>query len=562
MRIIFPALFCLFLFFVILIPTHAAPRADCGLTLNPTGKTIQEAVNNPPKNNIICLNKGVYHQKVTISNPHITLTGLDPDDKPIIDGRFTLPKNAFSFLALIHIDSHHVTIENLHIQKSSGSGIKIHSENTTQINNNLIRKNTITQTWNEGIFVSGNRDTSSTINDVSGTQIIDNYIEYSNVDPSSKKKIHTSDVGSIVLKYARGDLNDSSKVILIQGNTMSYAADEQFMVDSNWGRSKGIIVKENIIKNSIQSPVYLHGVDDLIFDSNLVIGSVINNIPNYACIIAQALEEESGIRYRQAGLPKSEFVADNITITNNLTIGCNHSLVLTTQDINASFKDLTVSHNTFVNIGNQMKSDLCQKSDRCHDIRITIFEGHNLNDTMANTQINNNIFYHAGNFSQRIALLPNKKVPGDVTFKNNIWSKDPGQGFNPYAITDPKLSGSNPNNGQFPIIKPASNVTVPDITPDMFQLMSSSPAINHAIASGLKNDYFSSTRPYGAASDIGAHEYGGVPNITITPTISPPSSDWDLNSDSNIDLFDFSWLTNIFGTNHSFPSLTDFISVL
>lgn len=49
------------------------------------------------------------------------------------------------------------------------------------------------------------------------------------------------------------------------------------------------------------------------------------------------------------------------------------------------------------------------------------------------------------------------------------------------------------------------------------------------------------------------------PTITTTPT--PSQQPWDLNSDGSVNLFDFSWFANVFTTEYSFPSLTDFISI-
>lgn len=196
--------------------------------------------------------------------------------------------------------------------------------------------------------------------------------------------------------------------------------------------------------------------------------------------------------------------SDNI-IVNNFVIGTNRAF-WSWDNIQTN---LVVANNTFVNSANTNT--------------VTLTGG-------TNNVFRNNIIIQDNN-------LP--VIGGSTsgyTFSNNIWSKTPTG-----LTLDSGSKVGDPQLARVGTIAPG------ELTGDWFKLTAASTlAIDKALADqNVVVDFFKTSRPYGAAPDIGGHEYIG--DSTLTPTQTQKSG--DANADGKVDGIDYIIWLNHFGQN-------------
>lgn len=106
-----------------------------------------------------------------------------------------------------------------------------------------------------------------------------------------------------------------------------------------------------------------------------------------------------------------------------------------------------------------------------------------------------------------------------------------------------------------------------------YQLVNSSAAVNAGStlggSAGIQIPTIARTKDYIFANrvgvpDIGAFELNGVPGPTFTPgPTAPPTENWDLDTDGDVDVFDFNqFLRKVMSKTESWSKLASFMAAL
>ncbi len=153
----------------------------------------------------------------------------------------------------------------------------------------------------------------------------------------------------------------------------------------------------------------------------------------------------------------------------------------------------------------------------------------------ADTDIYNNTFYRQGYYD---AFVLDNTVSGTGTgyaiavdsgvniddIKNNIFYDNKNGDI--YRCGGCYYNQSD-NLFEDPDFVNGDPINIDPYNPNNYKLATNSPAIDQGAdlsSAGIITDYFGGSRPSGTNHDIGAHEYGSVPNPAETATPNPPSN--------------------------------------
>ena len=263
---------------------------------------------------------------------------------------------------------------------------------------------------------------------------------------------------------------------LSAGRSPDHAIIRHCIVYRNWGiglstyESTNSTLEDNISYDNYNNNIYISDATDVLLQRNLVYSTGFMNSHRGNTQTGIALWDEI---YK----PDSA----RITIINNLVYGTKNCLRWLSGPLRegSGMNQVLIANNTFVN----------STKESCIDISDSPIH--------YNTIFENNIVVQENN----LPTIMVSASPG-LLFSNNLWSKTPvaaAQGPGD-IIGDPMLAKTN---------------TFAD--PLWFQLLSDSPAIDHAVVlAEVIDDYWQNLR--GASPDMGAIEYQGV--LSSTPAIT------------------------------------------
>lgn len=479
-------------------------------TISKPFRTIQKGVNSTNTGDTTYVRGGTYHEAITITNSGtssspITLSGY-PGEKPIIDGQYILPSNkngpcdpvsgnCRSWDPLVSIEGNFIIFDNFEIKRSTGRGVRIWPNN-----NNVVSNSSIHNVWGSAILAQESDNNSIENNKV---WLAASFAPY----PRSASTLDWP--GGIALQRT---------------NNITVVGNEVFNV---WGEgiipmnSKNITIKNNIVYNNFAVNIYLATVEGVTIQRNLVYNT--NSEPflrggNPSGGIVFATESQD------AGAHSS-----NQTVINNIVVGHSQNIAWWGEGVYGALINTLIANNTLINatVNRETATNLFIDSTAAHN----------------NVWIINNVIVQ--NTPGNIANVPNNSA---FSFSNNLWSKTPeadAQGSGD-IIANPKLVNAN------------ATLSPGNVDPNWYTLTSTSPAINSAVKlTEVFSDYFGAAR--GNNPDMGAHEYDGIPQLTITPTITHPPTlthtptpttsglPGDANGDEVVDIKDYSVWTNQYG---------------
>lgn len=596
-RLIFLALFSVFLFSVFLSTVHAqsyewnkagpnqisysktcthyvdgpggqgsqGDDTNSGTSLNQAWVTIQYAVKIAPSGSTICVRGGDYTVQFGVGSSTIDLkkgsqrlTNYQSESVTIKSDKQLDPKNPYTYQPLIRLSSPQNTVENFILRDIPGIGITIYNT-TGSLADNIVRNNHITNVATAGINIQPPADIPST-----NIQILHNQIDHCNLDKNSQDKIYNTNnlatgagVDCSLIQFKGIRTTTSNNPLLILGNDLSNSWTHGIIGDTNYGRSRGAIIKQNRL---INRHVYIHAATDIIVDSNFFYMDSTHARGNSNCLIYNAMEVPTGedILRNQKGTTQ-DLHGTGVVVTNNILYGCDASIIIRTDHTNSKIVGTIVRGNTVV-INCQTESCLALtfrtgKSPFTHSKWGLLTGEAKYDSSFENVSVDSNIFYKTEpNNPKQVLVNGNsytegwiQKPPSGVNLTDNIWSHDPDFGINKAEVKNPKFSGM-PNGDD----ATNGNSTNLDQVLTKLLLLADSPAIDQAGNNDLKQDFYGNTRPVGSKNDIGAHEFGSA----------PPTLTWDLNHDKKVNILDFSHFVFGFASVYQFPDISSFISSL
>ena len=444
--------------------------ADC-TTVVTSGQSIQAVISTAQRGNVICVRAGTYPEQLEfgINKAGVTVMAY-PGERPILDGRNTIPTGKFQ--GLIQINASDVIVDGFEVRNSAARGVVIgHPTNgTTSLRNTIVRNLVVHGSYDAGINVNG-LDEYHLIN-----ILIENNVIYNNL-----------------LKNATGNHNGGSALAFIdvdnstaRGNVI-YNNHGEGLVAGRW--TSNLTFEDNVLYDNKHASIYLSTTANPVVQRNFVFCT---GDQNFWRGKNGKLKPPPGITLRD-----EDFEALSVkpppsfgqVIINNIVVGCGINLTLSTQITGGGLTNAVIANNTFVNA----------RGDSGSGANNILIEG---DVTLRNSSFVNNLILQSDPSAASAHLLRAVGDPDMSTFTlaNNLYSVPPTKHWpateNGRIINDPKLV--NP-------IMPVKG-SVPDV--NGYALQSNSPAINagRAVAQ-VTVDFFGQNRS--GALDIGADEAGG-----------------------------------------------------
>ena len=359
--------------------------------------------------------------------------------------------------------------------------------------------------------------------------------------------------------------------------------------------SNQIIVEQNFFSENNHTAFYVNHSSNVLYNRNLTICT--GEKPLWADQIVKHGETDNlgtAITFRNESSDNNADRAygGNHAIINNIVMGCTSHLIITPQvrlDAQGNPKPVRpmgshlVAFNTFIDarkggIGGEKEADFLQlKTDSLYYGEPVVFM--------------NNLFKFDDPEGELINQ-PNAANINTIIFARNLTDQAPGFTEGITQTTLPFEQTYNHTSFLGDNIKPWDmSKTQLDTILRRAKLANNSPAINTALnelpesvnndfktrflglyEDYLHIDYFGNAR--NANSDIGAHEFDGVPGPTFTPGPTPTSGptntpgasptnepeDWDLNNNGVVNLYDFNiFIRRVIRGNQQWSNMSQFI---
>jgi hypothetical protein len=406
-------------------------------TLGLPWKTISKAARSVTQGDTIYIREGIYHEVVyvdqdgTINYP-IRIKAY-PGENPILDGYNQIPGIGTS---LFNINGDWIELSGLEVQNSKYYGIGLYGKH------DLVSNVFVHHCQKIGILINGDYGI------VQDSRVWRNSMinEFGHLPPGEN--------------WSSGIT--SSDNYEGQGELAEYTIIRRNLVWENWGQginvyySNQVTIEDNISHDNYSTNIYIHDDTNIICQRNFVYMNPTSYLFGYGDNIGIMMGDER------------EFPSSNLTIINNISFNNNYNYALWKG--NHVINNILIANNMFINASGSAS---------------VILKGYH-----QNVRFINNIVQQDGS----LPLLEINEDP-QVTFSNNLWSKNPpskadGPGD---IINDPLLSHTG---------DPYST--------DWFKLTNSSPAINAATPlPEVVVDFFGILRE--ATPDMGAIEFFPVP---------------------------------------------------
>mgnify|MGYP001358343495 FL=1 len=471
--------------------SHLAPvvnnAASCSSVVNP-GQSIQTAIANSQSGQVICVRGGTYQERVQIrpANSGLTLQAY-PGERPIIDGRSSIPSSRFD--GLLTINGSNVTVEGFEVRNSAGRGILVAqvSGDSRVLRDVIVRNNVVRGAYDMGINVNG----------TTAQRPFNILIENNSVYDNLLKNAGGTDSGGSAIVFV--DVNDSTA----RGNMVYHNLGEGLVAD-RW--TSGLVFEDNIVYDNKHSNVYLSTTQNPLVQRNLIFCT--NNRDYWRG--KTYVKPVPGITLRDEdyeGQTTKPPASSGQVIINNIVIGCGNNFLVSTQFAGGGLNNAVVANNSFINARGESGAGAMN----------VLFEG---DANYKNSRFVNNLILQTDPTGQLVRILLNLGTPDMSSFAvaNNLYSSAPGKNW---ITNEPGRVVANPQLVN-PVM-PTSSSGIPD--PANYALQASSPAINAGTsASQVLDDFFKRSRS--GALDIGAAEHGsgGGNSVTPPPTATPPAT--------------------------------------
>jgi len=258
---------------------------------------------------------------------------------------------------------------------------------------------------------------------------------------------------------------DDSNYVVIEGTVIGNGGGEGLVC----GRKSHHVTYRNCIAfNNRANGVYLATTQDSIIDRVLVYNTDAHRT-------TYAAENGININDENQAFTRGATPSNRNTVRNCMVCNVGNGIVCWTK---ASLQNLTLENNTIVNC----------------DYAIRILQPETTRPTPIGNRIRNNIFYNSRRAGTAVCA-----VGAGIAWNNNLW----------FGVTRPSTAvGSSDIVGQDPLLEDPNAAVSAPLNPNKLRLLTGSPAISSAGATGATTDYFGAER--GSIPCIGAHEFGGV----------------------------------------------------
>jgi parallel beta-helix repeat protein len=266
-------------------------------------------------------------------------------------------------------------------------------------------------------------------------------------------------------------------------------------VYENYGEGIGVYGNRayaagNVVRDSYGANIYVNNVRNATVERNFT-------YTTYASAFYRTLYgvrgPAMGIQFANELTPAEDpNQLDNLKVLNNIFLGGIYAMHYWNGMGGGGIKNSVIAGNTFVEGSKEVNSVLNIQSDAGH----------------TNTVIADNIFTSTD--GSGIADWEVAPSLAGLSFSHNLWN---------VGTKPSRLSGTGDVIADPKLVKP-HGTTAAD-----YKLQAGSPAIDKGRAvPGLTEDFFRTTRPKGAAPDIGAHEHTAATTPTPTPTPTPTAT--------------------------------------
>ncbi len=549
------------------------PKAQCDYFVSKEGNdssagteaspfaTIQKGVDRLTAGDTLCI-KGysdgtTYSGGVALTNKNgtannwITLGGYEPDKKVVIQGNTNYTNGSVSITS-----SSYIRVLGMEVTKSNNGFTAQQSNNIDLINLKAY------DNYNWGIGVPNNNGPSARIR-MEHSEVFDN-VKKNVVDPNWNPNDDRTGQGGTGAQFneVREGAYRYNKLYRNFGEGLDVHKD-----------ANQVIIEDNLFSENSHTAFYVNHASNILYHRNLTICT--GEKPAWHDEYGRRDDNlGTAITFRQERGHGSDDLGGNNAAINNVVIGCTKHLVATTQTTDRPFQSLLVANNTFIDArkseGNnaksanfvQIQSDAADYAEsvvflnnlfKFVDTRASLASpgGVNLNKIV----FSNNIADQNPGFTEGITQvnsLPFETSYSHTTFLGNNskpWEMTPSEIKN--IVRWAKLISNSPAVNSGSITIPA-NVAAADRT--RFETL---------YAQYLATDYFANAR--NSNSDIGAHEFGGVPGPTFTPGPTPtdnPSAtdDWDLDNNDEVNILDFNiFIKRLLTGNETWAEINSFV---
>ena len=412
-------------------PTPTEEPSTCTIVVPDEHGTVQAGVNAAVSGDTVCVRDGTYYEQVVVSTDSVIVAAY-PGEQPVIDAQDTLPGDYHGFLIMLSGD--YVTLSGIEIRNVYGTAVGVTGDH------NVVRNMKIHHCLNKAIFVGG----SGTGNLVESNEAWMTSLIHEGVNLGGNW------AGSITAARYPHDT-------VIRGN----------VVHETWGigiqtyEAYNTVIEDNIVWNNQLEHYYVNNAPGAIVRRNLAY-STPDSIFKY--------KDEVGVGIAFCD-EASEPVSQNVTIVNNLVLGCKRGFYFFNQQEGSGLKHFLIAHNTFVD-------------SRVAGIQI------NAGDHES-SRIQNNIIVQ-DEYAAPVAIVADAT---GLQFSYNLWSETPPSSASGTGdvVGDPLLTGGAWEAGT--------------LMPGWFWLLAGSPAIDAGtVLSEVLKAFDGVTRPQGAGYDIGAFE--------------------------------------------------------
>jgi hypothetical protein len=337
------------------------------------------------------LRAGTYNQTVSLGRSgtpasRIIVSGY-PNEAAIIDGQHSIPGSpgVRSFNPLFSVNADYVTIQDLQIKNSNGTGLELRGNYNYAIN----------------LIVEGNNEQGILV--FGGYSLVDNCDVFNNA--------HSNYGGVMSGSWAGG-------IMMCQGGHHSTVQHSRSWNNwgegiSSWSGDSGIsdynIIQDNISYNNYSNQLYFSNTQYSLAQRNII----------YCTLDAPTRAFNRGFEY---GDEKSYHLNDSNTIINNLIVGCDYNFSWWGGMTGNGLKNSLIAYNTLVNARSRS------------NFRIDDGGGTGVH---TNARIQNNIFLQEDSIP-----ITDVTYVSAIRWSNNLWSKSPSSAASGSGdiVGDPRLA--------------------------------------------------------------------------------------------------------------------------
>ena len=444
-------------------------------------RTIGKGVANLNGWDTLYIREGTYVEQVVINRSGtaaapITIAAY-PGEEVIIDGRAGvdspnsgLPSNGdlygtdsrdgtgYRYIPLVSIEANYIIFEGIHIKRSMGRGLRVWRSGR-QTKGVTIRNCKISHSRASGLLLE--KDCNEVTIEGCDISRSGNYAPYAR--PSAE------------LDWSGGLAVKESRNITIKRSLVHENWGEGFIADTQTNGTKNVTVEGCVFYDNMRPSIYLHAVQSVRLEGNLIYHSNNQEFPTSAGIGVSAAEQQYDVN-----VP-----VEDVTIVNNIVVGCAHNIGFYLSLPDRYIQRLSLFFNTFVD-GQDM----------------AILEG---NAKYRDCEFRNNLIYQ----SNGTPIISGGSGFDNWFSSHNAWSETPPSNVrsDDDMIGDPQLES------------PEAPRPRGQVDPAWFKIKSGSPVIGQASTDiPVGQDYFGFTRD--AQPDMGAHEFQGAVSAASSPNAS------------------------------------------